>query len=494
MPTDTVTDFNSHLQKAAAYHAKAEWELKLRELYHAKALCESKGFPDAARSRQKVLAELGSVERRLGRYDVAARLLQDELADDARPDAHRLTVLGELATVHRLMDDLQKAKEACQTQFDLAKGLSFTAEAEMCRAIGNLGMTNYQLSQEQRDHQLLLLATQQLHERVDRAAKLQERLQEEASLDSDFLEKARTWQSTGYDRLTLCYAANNNTLKAVQIGAISREMTRSSPDPTVRALSRFFYGYALLRNGQRNEAMVHWSFHTPEDMCTSVIALCKEPSQENCEYLLILVCEGVDLDKYDEQGYTALDYAIFSGDRHAKQAEAILLQGFDRVLPSTEVEERRQNAMMRKHYREVFQDHLRPVLNEGRSTCIAHMRQKYAELLSRDKVKRSMFDSFKFVPYTTFKAHGNIPHSKDGLVQQYKNPESNKKEGALARFVIFISYRWIGRLDTPPIEGPDDSGHTQYRRMLDAIEGFLEKHDDLTEDDIDIWLVSICEL
>ncbi|KAK8129291.1 hypothetical protein PG999_001671 [Apiospora kogelbergensis] len=44
------------------------------------------------------------------------------------------------------------------------------------------------------------------------------------------------------------------------------------------------------------------------------MAFCREPSDEHIGYLRELIDAGVDLDLVDEQGYTALDHAVFNGD------------------------------------------------------------------------------------------------------------------------------------------------------------------------------------
>lgn len=67
-------------------------------------------------------------------------------------------------------------------------------------------------------------------------------------------------------------------------------------------MSRLFYGRALFLDGYREEALEQ--FNSPK-VCTSTIALCKEPSQEYRRYLLELVEAGADMDLVEEQSYTA---------------------------------------------------------------------------------------------------------------------------------------------------------------------------------------------
>lgn len=484
MATDTVTEFENLMKEAENHHARAEWELKRKVLNQANRLCHSKGFPNAARQQRRVLNEVAAVQRRLGQNELAQQTLEDVLRADNTVDALRLSMLGELVVIYRQLNLVQKAAQTCQEQLDLAEELSLTADAEICRAVGNLGMINYQLSQTNNDTALLNTATKQCWKRVETAQALSKRL----SPGSSTYKKARSWESIGYDRLTLCYAAQNKLKEAVLMGEKSQELTKDSPDPTIRALSRFFYGYALFRSGRRDEAAEQWN--SPDDYCTSAIALCKEVSDEHCDYLEIVVEQGVDLDRSDNDGYTALDYAVFSTGSSSRRAEEVLHRALSKRLPYVEVKERYENAELRKHYREVFQDHLRPVLEVNKSTSIAAMRETYAKLLSEDAEKRRRFDPFKFVSFTDFKTHGRLPRSEDGLTGHYSSTNTAQPKGGPTRYAIFISYRWIGRADSPPIDGPDDSKHTQYHRMLDAIAGFLEIHDDLTEEQLDIWLVS----
>lgn len=111
---------------------------------------------------------------------------------------------------------------------------------------------------------------------------------------------------------------------------------QSLHDPTVKGLSRFFYGYALWRDGQRKAAVEQWEFSVEGDSCTSVMALCKEPSKEQHAYLRILIDERVKMNGYDGQSYSALDYAVFSGD---EETEDLILQGLARTNNPSEIKE-----------------------------------------------------------------------------------------------------------------------------------------------------------
>lgn len=484
---DAVADFEAHLARAHDYRESAQWEFMARELHAAKFLCESRGFPDAARRRREVLGHLGSVERRLGRYEVAQRLLEEVIRDDQTGDTQRLEVSGELSVVYRHLNDFAKAGEICNEQYQVARRLALKAEEEMCRAIGNLGMANYQLSQERQDKELLHEAITQVNERVKRAQDLQVKLQREDPT-SKTIRKARTWESIGFDRLTLCYAADGNTAEAVDYGKMSLQVTNDSPDPTIRAMSRFFCGYALLRHGERDEAME--LFTSPHDQCTCAIALCKEPTDEYCQYLNVLVGEGINLEHYDEQGYSALDYAVFGG--HQDMQEVILV-GLKKSLSLEpgDITRLLDSARLKNHYKELFQEYLRPELSRRGGDSIQKVRVTYAKLLSRDPIKKGLFDNFKFVRYSDFVGHGRLPSSTDNLAQTFEEASMAHLDGTFDPYVVFFSYRWIGIVTESTKPCPDDAQHTQYKRMRVAIEDFL-KDSKIDPEQIYIWLDWAC--
>jgi tetratricopeptide (TPR) repeat protein len=492
MASSTILDFENHLASARRYEESAQWEFMARELQEAKSLSETDGFPSAAHRRREVLYQLGSVERRLGRYTIAQQLLEEVLRDPHTSDALRMKVSGELSVVYRHLNNYVEARNICNEQYEAARRLALTAEEVMCRAVGNLGMANYQLSQERQDKQLLQTAIAQILERVERARALQRRLEREDPT-SISIRKARTWESIGLDRLTLCYAADGNTAEAVRYGHMSTQMTKDSPDPTIRAMSRFFCAYALLRHGERDKAMELFSYSSPDNPCTCAIALCKEPSDEYCGYLKVMVEEGVDLGGYDEQGYSALDYAVFAGD---EQMQEVVIAGLrrDPSLDAASISELLDGARLKKHYKEIFQEYLRPELSRG-GDSIQRMRVAYSRLLADDPDKKQLFDELKFVHYPDFVKHGRLPRSTDDLTQTYAEASLAHAQGTFDPYVVFISYRWIGTAApaspnsaaAPP--NPDDAGRTQYRRMLDTLRDLLEDTG-IDPERLYIWLVS----
>jgi ankyrin repeat protein len=119
----------------------------------------------------------------------------------------------------------------------------------------------------------------------------------------------------------------------------------------VVAISHFFYGRALLHDRQRLAALSHLN---PLQACTPAIALCKEPSEENRQYLKELVEARVDMSRIDEYGYLALDYTVFGQDL---EIEAFVIKGLRSTIKQDangKIAQIRTEARLRKGYRELF--------------------------------------------------------------------------------------------------------------------------------------------
>ncbi|KAF7560612.1 hypothetical protein G7046_g3538 [Stylonectria norvegica] len=484
---DAVRSWEILMEQGQLHAQKASWEGSFQAFNKALKLCNvgsEDRFPNAARYRQLVLGELGSTFRRFGRYGVAKDYLEAALKD-MEPSHESVEISGELGVVYRHMNLLEDARRAFSLQYNSAKKLN--SERAMCRAIGNLGVVNYQLSQQKDppDSKLLDLAIDELEERVERARELQRNMGNQAA---DVKTRARwmgvaiTWESIGLNRLSLCYTACGDMKRAIDVCVEARRINSDSSDPTVIALSRFFLGRALYLDGQRDAAMAQFNEARP---CSPAIALCKEPSEEHRQYLKSLVDAGVDMDLVDDHGYTALDYAVFNGD---KETEALVLEGLRQGLgPGAEslIHDRQTGARLRKAYRELFQEKLRPVLLDSSSDDnLKSLRRAYAESLAQDAEKRQLFDGFKFIPYAEFCRFGRLPRWDDHLSQNYKDDEDE------ADFVIFFSYRWINK--EPGAVSPDDEKHTQYRRMIDASEELLRLHPSVAREKLGIWVDFAC--
>ncbi|GAB1311491.1 hypothetical protein MFIFM68171_01701 [Madurella fahalii] len=478
------------LVERGRYYAKtSELEFALVALNDALGLCESSNdFLNATYYRRLVLGELGSVNRRLGRYQKARDILEEAIAE-MEPSLQRVEMSGELGVVYRHMNLLEDAKRAFEMQYNTAKELR--SEQAMCRAIGNLGIVNFQLSQH-----MLQLATEQLKERVERARRIKETPgasgeREGPNSDTGRIAFAATQEIVGQARLSLCYAAQGNTEQAVASALasmrLSSNLEATKRDSTLVAFSRFFYGRALLLDGQRDEALKQ--FNPPPPSCTPAMAMCKEPSEEHRKYLKELVDAGADMDLVDEQGYTALDYAAFSGD---VAAEELVLEALRRKLSGEldvedRLKQRRGDARLRRRYRELFQEKMRPVLLRHRGTeALRELRRVYADTLSADEENGRIFDELKFMRWSDFLRHGELPRSSDGLASRFEQ----SSDGTEASFVIFFSYRWINK--DKKANSPDDTNKTQYQRMKAAVEGFLKLHPTVDRETLGIWVDHAC--
>ncbi|KAF7596112.1 hypothetical protein BBP40_003374 [Aspergillus hancockii] len=470
---DAVRSWEILMEQGEQHARRAEWEHALRSFSHAISLCgPARNLPKSASYKHIALGKLGYTNRRFGRYDKAEEYLKSALNGLGSSPLH-VDIRGELGVVYRHMNRLSDAKREFEAQYKLAKELKL--EYAMCRSIGNLGMINYQLSED-----LLPLAIDQLKERIHLARSIK------ASMGAGEKNEAIVWETIGLSRLSLCYTARGLTKEAIATALDSVRAALSVKDPTVVAMSRLFYGRALLLSGQLRKALQQFN---PTGTCTPAMALCKEPSNEHLTYLRELVEAGVDMDLVDEQGYSALDYAVFCGD---KQTEDVVLEGLRRQFgeqAKDKILQRQREARVRKCYREVFQESLRPILLENSDDIgqLQHLRHVYTATLAADEEKSTMFDGLKFVWYLDFLRNGQLPRSNHGLTQNYRDIEPD----LAPEYIVFISYRWING-DAAGVASPDDTNHTQYRRMIRAIKAFLGVHTSMDPERLGIWLDWAC--
>ncbi len=140
--------------------------------------------------------------------------------------------------------------------------------------------------------------------------------------------------------------------------------------PTKIAFERFYYGRALLLNGQVEEALAQFN---PPDLCTPLIALCKEPSEENRALICEILAAGADAERRDESGYSALDWAFYTRDTATQD---ILDEHLRLKLGGQDVEALRDESLLRRSYRELVQNWLRPVLVQaGNHLGLHHLRK-----------------------------------------------------------------------------------------------------------------------
>ncbi|KAL9613087.1 MAG: hypothetical protein Q9167_002344 [Letrouitia subvulpina] len=483
-----IRSWEDYMIEGHQHAQQAELEQALRAFNSALNLVEvTSDFPNAIRYKYLVLGELGNINRGFGRYEQAKDVLERATAEMG-PTAQRVEFSGELGVVYRNMNRLTDAKRAFEMQYNVAKQLNY--EQAACRAIGNLGMVNYQLSQQNHDAVLLQLAIDQLTERVCIARQMNDKLAL-AAMDPNTLARqrkyARTREVIGLSRLSLCYTAQGNKDSAINAARDSLNVAQQLEEPTVIAMSRFFYGRALLRSGRKTDAMEQ--FNSP-GACTPAIALCREPSKEHRQYLLELVEADVDLDIADTTGNTTLDYAVFNNDAATVQ---IVIERLRQTLgrdKEYQISQRVTNARLRKGYRELFQEKLRPALlsNAKAVDTLAKLRRVYADALSVNEYEEKLFDGLKVVSYSDFLRFGRLPRSSDALAHQFRPRLSDASTGP--EFVIFFSYTRINK--NPRALSPDDENNTQYRRMLEAIKQFLVLHPNVDKNNLSIWIDHAC--
>ncbi|KAI6122377.1 hypothetical protein EDD16DRAFT_1572188, partial [Pisolithus croceorrhizus] len=345
---DTMRTWEMLMEQGQQHSGRAEWEHALRAFNKALNLCESvSDFPNATRYKRRVFGELGNTNRRFGRYEQARVILEKALAEMEPDSPERVEFSGELGVIHRHMDRLEDAKRAFEDQYNTAKRLG-NAQAQ-CRAVGNLGMVNYQLSGKSVGP-LLDLAIEQLTERVTSVRRLKAALDTQSSDKSQrhLLNTYTTWEMVGLSRLSLCYTARGEGKQAIKVAL--------EADSTAIAMSRLFYGQALKQ-------------FNPPSGCTPAIALCKEPSEEHRSYLAELVDAGADLD-------AALDYAVFNGDTATEMIRNV-----------------EDEAKLRK-------DKLRP-------NALQDLRGVYADALAVDVEKASHFLNFGRIPRSSDRLPGS---------------------------------------------------------------------------------------
>jgi hypothetical protein len=378
----------------------------------------------------------------------------------------------------------------------------------MCRAKGSLGQVEYLLAEaawkeggDKREvREGLDRAVRSLQEGAKIAGRIQrvENCKGSSHTTTTRHREARVWEAMAEGRLALCYmlqadmeseAAESERLlekAAVAAEGAVNQMRYEHDGRSALPTLLFFYGRVLLRQGKEELALEQFNYDSTDwqwaPVVTPPMAMCKEPSPEHRGYLREMVAAGAALDTRDDADYTALDHAVFSGDA---ETEAIVVDGLRTQLnlSETDLEALRTEARLRKGYREVLQERLRPVLfarGEDRS-YIKKLRRVYAETLA-DAEKGSQFDHLKYIRYTDFKQFGRLARSTDGLVRPYTGEDESPLD-----FLIFFSYRWINQ--DRSLNTPDDANGTQYQRMLHATDLFLQQNPGIDVEKLGIWMV-----
>jgi tetratricopeptide (TPR) repeat protein len=478
---DSVRTCEKFYKQGLQHSRDGEWEEALQSLRSALHVYEiAPELLNPLQYKYSILGEIGHMYRMLGRYELASKTLEDALLEMPR-NQQRVKITGEIAVVYRHMDRLEDAKLACEDEYSTSKDLGL--DQNTCRAIGNLGMINYQLFLQSKDMTLLDMAISQLTERVDRTRKLKTDalVQVEDPIARErLIESASVWEAIALARLSLCFTEKGDSEQAIRTSLESLEITQTQKDPTKTAFSRFFYGRALLAGGQTKEALAQFN---PINTCTPTIALCKEPSSEHREYIREMIRAGADMELRDEQGYSALECAIYNGDTETQLVVEEGLRLKHGSEAETTLEQLRYEGLLRKGYREIFQDQLRPVLLHADSDqSLQSLRRVYAEALAQDEQKEIMFDQLKFMRYSDFQQCGKLPRSSDNSARHLTSGNE---------YIIFLSYRWIANTDGAVSVTPDDIHNTQYNRMIRALEAFLILHPTVERENVCIWIVSI---
>ncbi|KAL9024989.1 MAG: hypothetical protein Q9180_007755, partial [Flavoplaca navasiana] len=361
--TNVLRSYERYIRQGQQYLERAEYEYTLKEYDIALSTIRSANLSNIlAYYAHLTLGEFGFANRHLGRYRTAKKYLEQALKE-MKPSHVLINISGELGVIYRDMDLLEEAKGASEVQYEAA--LKLGSERGVCRALGNLGTVNFQLSQKSHDENLLKLAIEQQTRRIESAQRITASVNAQ---DTDRKTRAKNakystkQESMGLARLSICYTALGNLAEAREKAWESLNLTCDSDDPIQIAIAHYYYGRTLLKSDQKEEALKHFNAskgYSPAHM------LCQEPSEEHRGYLRELIEAGADIDLEDKHGYTPLDYTVFNGDEKTRN---IIRDGLRRILQDDveqQLARRQKEANAQKAYRELFQEYLRPVLLKG---------------------------------------------------------------------------------------------------------------------------------
>jgi tetratricopeptide (TPR) repeat protein len=465
-----LRSWECHEATGLGFSDRGDWEEALRSYRTALHICRNNVWLKIPRYAHVSLGEIGHMHRMLGRYSLACESVEEAVLGTPH-SRFRVECSGELALIYRHMDRLEEAKRVAEEQYKGAVELNL--EKFACRAIGTAGVLNYQLYLENNDKTLLNTAIDQLNERVERAQIIEDVVLE----------------AIGTGRLSLCYMARGDHHQSVRWAKRNYDLMKLQHDASKIGFSRAFLGRALLSAGRLDEAV---AVINEAGACSPVISLCNEISGEHRQYIIDLINAGADLKLRDEKGYSALECTVYNGD---SATTAIIEKGLQAQIQREggnvveEIAQLKYEANLRKGYRDIFQDKMRPVLlQRDQQSTLQALRHTYATCLAEDHQKRSTFDGLKYVLYTDFVRCGRLPRSSDGYTQEIVQGQDVPQ----GLYILFISYRWIGKGSTKDVldPSPDNSVHTQYRRMLRAIGQFLDLHKEVDREQLGIWIVS----
>ncbi|KAK4552908.1 hypothetical protein LTR86_010040 [Recurvomyces mirabilis] len=252
-------------------------------------------------------------------------------------------------------------------------------------------------------------------------------------------------------------------------------------DQVIKAYYEFYRGQSYLEAGDRRTALAYF---TPIDSSSPAHAFARHPSDLHRMLIKAMVEAGAGLDVVDDAGYKPLDYAILAGDA---ESEALILDGLRWRLSHDKIDRRGYEAQASKGFHEVFEQRLQPILLSNGSGKLHRMRQTYANILESNRDLSDSFDALRYVWYKDFASCTRLPRFSDGTLHTFSSQTSPQPE-----HVVYIAYRWIYKNAVTGKTANDDKDHTQYRRMLRAVEKYLAAHPNVVPERLGIWMDSSC--
>ncbi|KAL8903869.1 MAG: hypothetical protein Q9207_003640 [Kuettlingeria erythrocarpa] len=490
--SDVLRSYERHMRRGQRHAKAAENEEALREFDVALNIIQSAKVPTSfAYYRHQTLAAFGLTNCQLGRHATAKSYLE-QAQQGMRSCYARVNISGQLGVVYRHMGLLEDARRAAESEYEAASQLDFALGT--CQALYALGVTNDLLFQKNKDPSLLERAIKQLTEQVESARSITASMNlpgTDRRIRAQKAPSSTKLELIGLSRLSYCFIALGDFPRAIASALESRSLSYDLDNYQLIAKCHYIYGRALVKSGRTEEALQHFNV---SEGCSPAAVLCQQSSDENRGFLQEFIAIGGNIDSVDLHGYTPWDYTVFNGDTKTQE---ILLEALRRVLKwdvvkgdvEQQLKQRQKDANTKKAYRELFQEHLRPVLLKGGDSEFQTLRARYAQALAADDRKRELYDGFKFIWYSDFLKFGQLPRSTDGVTNQYIVSDVDN-HSSMPDLVVFFSYRWINQ--DRNVSSPDDSQNTQYHRMIAALDDFLKIHSNTRREKLGIWMDFAC--
>ncbi|KAI1336076.1 hypothetical protein F5Y15DRAFT_408799 [Xylariaceae sp. FL0016] len=397
-------------------------------------------FPNAPHYTHQTQGDRAKIHCHFGKYEQAEEILKLTIKD--MPEGlERLELECQLSVIYNTMDRLDDSKRLCESQYESARKLN--ADRIICRTVGALGQVNYLLYLKRGHKHYLHDAIAQLRERIEIADQLRERASQEPDpvIRESKVNDSLTQASIGLSRLSLCHEANDNTTLAVETSFRSLELALSTGISTVIAWSRYFYGRALMRASRNSEALRQFN---PAKTCTPAMVLCMERSALNRQYLEQLIKDGADVELLDENGYSALDYAVYNGDENM---QSLLIKALRQKFKSDQFGQLKLILLQAQSCK----DKLSQTMSSSRKT--------YAKALAVDG-RTKLSDALRLVRYSEFVAMKRLPSSRDAdKIRSYNSDQRVHMEQITM---------------TPSPDDPNE--HRQDKQMVKAVDELLMWH------------------